>query len=205
YLTNPISFGADIVVHSATKYLNGHGDVIAGFVVGSMQDMLKVRLEGIKDFTGAVLGAFEGFLVTRGLKTLEIRMERHCDNAMEIAKFLKTHPNVEAVYYPGLADHIGHDIAKKQMRKFGGMIAFEVKGGVEAGKKLLNSLELCTLAVSLGDCETLIQHPASMTHSPYSREERMEAGITDGLIRLSVGIENVSDIITDLKTGLDNL
>lgn len=205
YLTNPIVLGADIVVHSATKYLNGHGDVIAGFVVGKLEDMLQVRLAGIKDFTGAVLGAFEAFLITRGLKTLEIRMDRHCDNAMKIAQFLETHPNVEAVYYPGLPNHPGYDIAKRQMRKFGGIMAFEIKGGVEAGKKFLNSLELCTLAVSLGDCETLIQHPASMTHSPYTREERLDAGITDGLIRLSVGIENADDIIADLKTGLDNL
>lgn len=205
YITQPISLGADVVVHSATKYLNGHGDVIAGFVVGKLNDMINIRLMGLKDFTGAVIGPFEAFLVMRGLKTLEIRMQRHSSNAEKIAHFLKGHPMVEKVYYPGLEDHVGYEIAKKQMKEFGGMIAFELKGGVEEGKKLLNSLELCTLAVSLGDAETLIQHPASMTHSPYTKEERLEAGITDGLVRLSVGIENVDDIIADLKKGLDNL
>lgn len=202
FITNPIVLGADIVVHSATKYLNGHGDVIAGFAVGTGADMLRMRLEGLKDFTGAVLGAFEAYLIIRGLKTLEVRMERHCTNATAVAEFLKNHPKVEAVYFPGLVDHPGHDIAKKQMRCFGGIMAFEIKGGIEAGKKLLNSLELCTLAVSLGDTETLIQHPASMTHSPYTQEERLNAGITDGLIRLSVGLENVADIIADLEQGL---
>lgn len=203
YITNPIAFGADMVVHSATKYLNGHGDVIAGFVVGTGADMLRIRLEGLKDFTGAVLGPFEAFLITRGMKTLEIRMDKHSSNAEKIAEFLVSHPSVEKVYYPGLVDHPGHEIAKKQMKRFGGMIAFEIKGGIEAGKKLLNSLELCTLAVSLGDAETLIQHPASMTHSPYTQEERLAAGITDGLIRLSVGIESAEDIIEDLRQGLD--
>ncbi|MGL6064924.1 MAG: methionine gamma-lyase [Fusobacteriaceae bacterium] len=205
YLTNPITYGADIVVHSATKYLNGHGDVIAGFVVGKNSDMLKIRLEGLKDFTGAVLGPFEAFLIIRGLKTLEIRMERHCKNAEQIAEFLNSHSAVEKVYYPGLKNHPGYEIAKKQMKHPGGIIAFEVKGGFDSGKKLLNSLKLCGLAVSLGDCETLIQHPASMTHSPYTKEERAEAGIAEGLIRLSVGIENVEDIIADLKQGLENI
>lgn len=205
YITNPITLGADIVVHSATKYLNGHGDVIAGFAIGRLEDMIKMRLEGLKDFTGAVLGSFEAYLIIRGLKTLEIRMERHCSNAMKIAKFLEKHPKIEKVYYPGLETHEGHEIAKKQMTSFGGIIAFEIKGGMEAGKKLLNSLDLCTLAVSLGDTETLIQHPASMTHSPYTQEERLDAGITDGLVRLSVGIENSEDIIADLEQGLANL
>lgn len=205
YITNPISFGADIVVHSATKYLNGHGDVIAGFAIGSGEDMLKMRLEGLKDFTGAVLGSFEAYLIIRGLKTLEVRMERHCSNAMKVAEFLEKHPKIDAVYYPGLKGHPGHDIAKKQMSCSGGIMAFEIKGGLEAGKKLLNSLELCSLAVSLGDTETLIQHPASMTHSPYTREERLNSGITDGLIRLSVGLENINDIIADLEQGLAKL
>lgn len=202
YLTNPISYGVDIVVHSATKYLNGHGDVIAGFVVGKNSDMTKIRLEGLKDFTGAVLGPFEAFLIIRGLKTLEIRMQRHCENAMKVAEFLNTHSAVEKVYYPGLTSDPGYKLAKKQMKLPGAIIAFEVKGGFNSGKKLLNSLKLCALAVSLGDCETLIQHPASMTHSPYTESERLEAGITEGLIRLSVGIENVEDIIADLNQGL---
>ncbi|MGL5124014.1 MAG: methionine gamma-lyase [Fusobacteriaceae bacterium] len=203
YLTNPIIYGVDIVVHSATKYLNGHGDVIAGFVVGKTSDMLKIRFEGLKDFTGAVLGPFEAFLIIRGLKTLEIRMERHCKNAEKVVEFLNSHLAVEKIYYPGLKNHPGYEIAKKQMKHPGAIIAFEIKGGFDSGKKLLNSLKLCGLAVSLGDCETLIQHPASMTHSPYTPLERAEADITEGLIRLSVGIENVDDIIEDLKQGLD--
>ena len=141
----------------------------------------------------------------RGMKTLEVRMERHCKNAMEVAKFLDGHKAVEKVYYPGLESHPGHDIAREQMNDFGGIMAFEVKGGIEAGKTLLNTLELCTLAVSLGDTETLIQHPASMTHSPYTEEERLAAGISNGLVRLSVGLENPADIIEDLKAGLDKL
>ncbi|OPJ56428.1 methionine gamma-lyase [Alkalithermobacter paradoxus] len=205
YLQRPIELGADVVVHSATKYLNGHGDVIAGFVAGSAEFLTQVRLFGVKDMTGASLSPFDGYLILRGMKTLELRMQRHCENAQKVAEFLETHPAVETVYYPGLESHPQHELAKKQMDGFGGLIAFEVKGGVEAGKKLLNSLELCRLAVSLGDTETLIQHPASMTHSPYTREERLEAGISDGLVRLSVGLENVEDIIEDLKQGLDRL
>lgn len=205
YIQRPLELGADVVVHSATKYLNGHGDVIAGFVVGKKEFIDQVRLFGVKDMTGAVLSAFDAYLIMRGMKTLQIRMERHTKNAMEVAKFLENHEKVEFVNYPGLESFPQYELAKKQMDMPGGMIAFEVKGGLEAGKKLLNSLELCTLAVSLGDCETLIQHPASMTHSPYTPEERAEAGIPEGLIRISVGLEDVEDIIADLKQGLDRL
>ncbi|SHJ84108.1 methionine gamma-lyase [Tepidibacter formicigenes] len=205
YIQRPIELGADVVVHSATKYLNGHGDVIAGFVVGSEEFITNVRLFGVKDMTGAVLSPFDAYLVIRGMKTLEVRMQRHCENAIKVAKFLEEHEAVETVYYPGLESHPQYKIAKKQMKMPGAMIAFEVQGGVEGGIKLLNNLNLCTLAVSLGDCETLIQHPASMTHSPYTREERLEAGISDGLVRISIGLENVEDIIDDLKQGLDNL
>lgn len=205
YLQRPIELGADVVVHSATKYLNGHGDVIAGIVVGTKEFINNVRFFGIKDMTGAVISPFDSYLIIRGMKTLQVRMEKHCKNALEVAKFLETHNKVERISYPGLESFPQYELAKKQMKFPGAMISFEVKGGVEAGKKLLNSLNLCTLAVSLGDCETLIQHPASMTHSPYSQEERLEAGITDGLIRLSVGLEDVEDIIKDLKEGLDNL
>lgn len=205
YLQKPIELGADVVVHSATKYLNGHGDVIAGFVVGNTEFLTQVRLFGVKDMTGAVLSPFDAYLIIRGLKTLEVRMERHCENATKVVDFLCEHPAVETVYYPGLESHPQFELAKKQMKKPGAMIAFEVKGGVEAGKKLLNNLHLCTLAVSLGDCETLIQHPASMTHSPYTQEERLAAGISDGLVRLSVGLESVEDIIADLKQGLDGI
>ncbi|MBC5997098.1 methionine gamma-lyase [Romboutsia ilealis] len=205
YIQRPLELGADVVLHSATKYLNGHGDVIAGFVVGKKEFIDQVRLFGVKDMTGAVLSPFDAYLIMRGMKTLQIRMDRHTKNAMEVAKFLESHENVELVNYPGLESFPQYELAQKQMDMPGGMIAFEVKGGLEAGKKLLNSLELCTLAVSLGDCETLIQHPASMTHSPYTPEERAEAGISEGLIRISVGLEDAEDIIADLKQGLDRL
>ncbi|GAA0706607.1 methionine gamma-lyase [Paraclostridium ghonii] len=205
YLQRPLELGADVVVHSATKYLNGHGDVIAGFVVGKKEFITQVRLFGVKDMTGSVLSPFDAYLILRGMKTLQVRMDRHTKNAMEVAKFLESHPNVEMVSYPGLESFPQYELAKKQMDMPGGMIAFEVKGGLEGGKKFLNSLELCVLAVSLGDCETLIQHPASMTHSPYTQEERAEAGISEGLIRISVGLEDAEDIIDDLKQGLDRL
>ncbi|MGL5693784.1 MAG: methionine gamma-lyase [Peptostreptococcaceae bacterium] len=205
YIQRPLELGADIVVHSATKYLNGHGDVIAGFVVGTAEYIAQVRSFGLKDMTGAVLSPFDPYLILRGMKTLHIRMDRHCENAIKVAEFLESHENVEVINYPGLKSFPQYDLAKQQMDMPGGMIAFEVKGGFEAGKKLLNSLELCALAVSLGDCETLIQHPASMTHSPYTPEERSDAGISEGLIRVSIGLEDADDIIADLKQGLDKL
>lgn len=205
FCQKPLELGCDIVVHSVTKYLNGHGDVIAGVVIGKKDMMDQVRLVGVKDMTGAVLGPTEAFYIIRGMKTLELRMERHCANAMKVAEFLEKHPKVEKVYYPGLKSHEGHDIAAKQMAAFGGIMAFELKGGFEAGKTLLNNVKMAALAVSLGDAETLIQHPASMTHSPYTKEERLAAGITDGLVRLSVGLENVDDIIADLEYGLDQI
>ena len=201
YLQHPLELGADVVVHSATKYLNGHGDVIAGFVVGSKEFIDEVKMFGIKDMTGSTLGPFEAFLILRGLKTLEVRMERHCSNAKKVVEYLTKQEKVEKVYYPGLPDHPGHEIAKKQMKDFGAMISFEVKGGKEAGMKFVNSLSMAAIAVSLGDAETLIQHPASMTHSAYSQEELEAAGISAGLIRLSVGLENVEDIIADLEMG----
>lgn len=205
YMQKPLKLGVDVVVHSATKYLNGHGDVIAGLVVTNKELADQIRFVGLKDMTGAVLGPQEAYYIIRGLKTFEIRMERHCKNARTIANFLNKHPKVEKVYYPGLESHPGYEIAKKQMKDFGAMISFELKGGFEAGKTLLNNLKLCSLAVSLGDTETLIQHPASMTHSPYTKEEREAAGITDGLVRLSVGLENVEDIIADLEQGLEKI
>ena len=205
YMQKPLKLGVDIVVHSATKYLNGHGDVIAGLVVTKQELADQIRFVGLKDMTGAVLGPQEAYYIIRGLKTFEIRMERHCKNARTIVDFLNKHPKVEKVYYPGLETHPGYEIAKKQMKDFGAMISFELKGGFEAGKTLLNNLKLCSLAVSLGDTETLIQHPASMTHSPYTKEEREVAGITDGLVRLSVGLENVEDIIADLEYGLEKI
>ena len=205
YIQQPLSLGADVVVHSATKYINGHGDVIAGFVVGSAEFCNEVRMFGLKDMTGAVMDPFCAFLILRGLKTLEIRMQKHCANAKAVAEFLYDHPAVEKVYYPGLIDHPGHDIARRQMRDFGGMLSFEVKGGRAAGVKLVNALHLVTVAVSLGDAETLIEHPASMTHSTYTEEELAASGIAAGLIRLSVGLENAEDLIADLKQALDTL
>ncbi len=202
YIQRPLEFGADIVIHSGTKFLNGHGDVISGFVVGSSEFIKNVRLFGVKDMTGASLSPFDAFLIIRGMKTLEIRMEKHCENAMKVAKFLEGHSAVEKVYYPGLESFPQYKLAKKQMSLPGAVIAFEVKGGIEEGKKVINSTELCTIAVSLGDAETLIQHPASMTHSPYTKEEREMAGISDGLIRIAVGLENVEDIINDLDKAL---
>lgn len=205
YCQKPIDLGADIVVHSATKYLNGHGDVIAGMVISKKDLIDQIRLVGIKDMTGSVLGPMEAYLIIRGMKTLEVRMKKHCENAMKVAEFLAAHDKVAEVYFPGLKSHPGHETAAKQMDAFGGIMSFELKGGFEAGKILLNNLKLCSLAVSLGDTETLIQHPASMTHSPYTKEERMEAGITDGLVRLSVGLENIEDIIADLEYGLSKI
>lgn len=160
---------------------------------------------GLKDMTGAVMDPFAAYLILRGLKTLEIRMQRHCENARAIAAFLDQHPAVEKVYYPGLQDHVGHDIAARQMKDFGGMLSFEVKGGRAAGTKLVNALQLITVAVSLGDAETLIEHPASMTHSTYTEEELAASGIPAGLIRLSAGLENAQDIIADLEQALGQL
>ncbi|SDY55366.1 methionine-gamma-lyase [Proteiniborus ethanoligenes] len=205
YIQRPLELGADVVVHSATKYLNGHGDIIAGFVVGTQDFINQVRFFGIKDMTGAVLSPFDAFLLMRGMKTLEIRMEKHCQNAMEVANFLESHEAVKKVYYPGLESFEQYDLAKKQMNLPGAIIAFELKGGIEEGKKVINNTHLCKTAVSLGDAETLIQHPASMTHSPYTPEEREEAGISEGLVRLSVGLETCSDIINDLKYALDSI
>lgn len=205
YTSRPVEFGADIIVHSGTKFLNGHGDVIAGFVMGTQEYINKVRLYGIKDMTGASMSPFDAFLIIRGMKTLEIRMEKHCANAMKVAEFLETHPAVNKVYYPGLKSFEQYELAAKQMSLPGAVIAFELNGGVAEGITVMNSVELMKLAVSLGDAETLIQHPASMTHSPYSPEERAEAGISDGLVRLAVGLENVEDIIADLEQALNKI
>lgn len=205
YIQRPLELGADVVIHSGTKFINGHGDVISGFVVGSAEFIKNVRLFGIKDMTGASLSPFDAFLIIRGMKTLEIRMERHCSNAMKVAEFLEAHPAVKRVYFPGLESFPQYELAKKQMSLPGAVIAFEIKGEYEDGIKVMNSVQLCKLAVSLGDAETLIEHPASMTHSPYTKEEREAVGICDGLIRLAVGLENVEDIIWDLNQALNNI
>ncbi|NRA88481.1 MAG: methionine gamma-lyase [Rhizobiales bacterium] len=203
YIQRPLELGADMVVHSATKYLGGHGDIIAGMAAGNADDMMRVRIEGLKDMTGAVLSPMDAMLMMRGIKTLEIRMQRHCENAMKVAKYLEQHPAIDKIMYPGLESFPQRDLAKKQMSLFGGMIAFEVKGGIEAGRKLMNALRLITRAVSLGDAETLIEHPASMTHATYTPEERLEHGISEGLVRMSVGLETPDDIIADIEQAFD--
>lgn len=202
YLTQPISMGADLVVHSATKYLGGHGDVIAGLLVGEKETVNMIRLYGMKDMTGAVMSPFNAMLVLRGIKTLELRMDRHCASAMVAANMLQTSPAVEQVWYPGLPNFEQKDIALRQMSGFGGMIAFELKGGLEAGRAMINKTKMIHCAVSLGDTETLVQHPASMTHSTYTSEERLTHGISDGLIRLSVGLEGIYDILEDLLQAI---
>ncbi|WP_406671903.1 methionine gamma-lyase [Natronospira sp.] len=203
--TRPIELGADFVAHSATKYLGGHGDLVAGVLLGSEEDMFHVRLTGLKDFTGAVMSPFTAFLLMRGLKTLEVRMERQERNAMEVARWLEAQPMVKKVYYPGLESFPQHELAKKQMHGFSAIMAFDVEGGVEAGRTLMNSLQMIRRAVSLGDAESLIQHPASMTHSVLSPEERAEHGISDDLVRLSVGLETPADIIADLQQAFEKL
>ena len=205
YLQRPLELGADVVVHSATKYLNGHGDVIAGMVVGKEDFITQCRMFGLKDMTGAVMSPFNAFLIARGLKTLDIRMERHSANAMKVAEFLHDHPAIDKVYYPGLEDFEGHEIAKKQMKLYGGMMSIELKADRDAVANALNKLQLCTIAVSLGDAETLVEHAASMTHSTYTPEELKASGISEGLVRISVGLEDPDDIIADLKAVLDTL
>lgn len=201
-LTRPIELGADLVVHSATKYLGGHGDLVAGLVVGSQDGIQEIRLMGMKDMTGAVMAPFNAMLVLRGIKTLELRMARHCESAIIVATELENHPVVRKVFYPGLKSFEQHELAARQMASFGGMIAFEVSGGLKGGIAMMNKLSLIQRAVSLGDAETLIQHPASMTHSTYTAQERVEHGISEGLIRLSVGLENLDDILEDLISAL---
>lgn len=205
YLQKPLSLGADLVVHSATKYLSGHGDLLAGVVVGDLETITQIRLVGIKDMTGAVLAPNEAYLFHRGVKTLPVRMERHCASAMKIARYLESNDKVEAVFYPGLESHPGHEIAKKQMRAFGGMVSFIVKGGREKAAIVADSVKIATLAVSLGATQTLIEHPASMTHSPYSEEELEAAGIPAGLIRFSVGLEDPDDLIRDLQQAFEKV
>ena len=205
YLQRPLELGADVVVHSATKYLNGHGDVIAGVIAGDREFIDKCRTFGMKDLTGASMSPFDAFLLARGMKTLDIRMERHCANAQKAAAFFESHPAVEKVYYPGLESFEGHEIAARQMKLPGGMISIELKAGRAATAAALNKLKLCTVAVSLGDPETLVEHPATMTHSTYTAEELKAAGIPEGLVRISVGLEDPEDIIADFKAVLDPL
>lgn len=203
YFQRPLNYGVDVVVHSATKFIGGHGDVIAGVAIGS-KDFIDTMRKTILTDIGGIISPFNAWLLLRGLKTLVVRMDRHNQNALEIAHYLQTHPLIKSVYYPGLPSHPQHELAKRQMKGFGGLISFEIKGGLENAQRLLNGLRLCKLAVSLGDVDTLIQHPASMTHAVVPREDRLRMGITDGLVRLSVGLEDVNDIIQDLSHALSN-
>jgi methionine-gamma-lyase len=201
YLQNPLDLGADIVMHSATKYIGGHGDTVAGILVGKQDWIMKARMEILRD-VGGCISPFNAWLLLRGLKTLPVRMDRHMSNAMEVAQFLSYHPKVGRVIYPGLKTHPQYQLAKRQQRGFGGMISFMVKGGRVAGRIVMDNVQLCTLAVSLGDVDTLIEHPATMTHSTYSEEELLKVGIDPAMVRLSVGLENVEDIIADLRQAL---
>ncbi|QYX66283.1 methionine gamma-lyase [Shewanella putrefaciens] len=203
-LQRPLDFGIDLVIHSATKYLNGHGDVIAGIVCGSEEQLHKVKYEILKDI-GAVISPHDAWLILRGLKTLDVRLQRHCDSAQRVAEFLAEHPSINRVYYPGLASHQGHKFIGQQMKRAGGVIAFELAANLEEAMAFVGHLSLFSIAVSLGDAESLIQHPASMTHSPYTPEARAAAGIGDNLLRISIGLEDCDDIIADLNQALARL
>ncbi|GAA0416118.1 methionine gamma-lyase [Pseudomonas veronii subsp. inensis] len=203
YLQRPLDLGADVVVHSATKYLSGHGDITAGIAVSSQALAQRIRLQGLKDLTGAVMSPQDASLLMRGLKTLALRMDRHCSNAQAVAAALQAHSAVEWVTYPGLRSFAQYELAARQMKLPGGMIAFELKGGIDSGRRFMNALKLFTRAVSLGDAESLAQHPASMTHSTYTPEQRAEHGISEGLVRLSVGLEDIADLLADVRQALD--
>jgi len=198
-LQNPIDFGADIVMNSVTKYINGHSDVVMGALCCNDTELHK-KLAFINNSVGAVPGPMDCFLVLRGIKTLHVRMDRHCKNGKVVAEFLKNHPKVDKVYWPGFADHPNHDIAKKQMKDFGGMMSFSLKGNsMEEAFKVASSTKIISLAESLGGVESLIGHPATMTHASIPKEEREKSGVVDSLLRLSVGIEDIDDLIADLK------
>jgi methionine-gamma-lyase len=208
----PLQLGADIVVHSGTKYINGHGDVISGFVIGSEADITPIRKDAATKLCGSTPSPFNSFLVIRGMQTLELRMARHCENGLAVAEYLEENPFVEKVYYPGLENHPHYELAKAQMNnQFSGIMAFELKEDIDgmdsytACKKVVNQLKLASIAVSLGDPETLVQHPASMTHGNMPKEDREAAGIKDNLIRLSCGLENKEDIIADFEQALSIL
>ena len=202
YIQTPLTLGADIVLHSLTKYMNGHGDAMGGAVATTAEYAKLIRLVGLKDMTGACLSPHDANLIIRGMKTLSVRMDRIVQSTQKIAEYLEVSPKVATIMYPGLPSFEQYQLAQKQMKLAGGMIAFELKGGLEAGKRFLNHLALFSRAVSLGDCESLAQHPASMTHSTYTPEERLQYGISDGLIRLSIGLENVDELIADIEQAL---
>lgn len=201
YFQRPLELGADLSLSSCTKYIGGHADLLGGIAAGNKGFMN--RMSAVVGYTGGIMAPHEAWLCIRGLKTLHIRMERHAENAMKVAEFLESCPEVEWVRYPGLPDHPQHELARKQMSGFSGMLSFEIKGGIEAGRQFMDNVKLCSLAVSLGATDTLIQHPASMTHACVPLAVRKRVGITDGLVRLSVGIEDSEDIIADLKQALE--
>ncbi|MBE0687137.1 MAG: PLP-dependent transferase [Anaerolineaceae bacterium] len=205
YCQRPFSLGADIVLHSTTKYLCGHGTVIGGVVLSRHLDWVKERLWNQLKLYGGSPSPFDAWLTHLGLKTFELRMSRHCENASTIARWLLEHPKIGRVFYPGLPDHTGHEIAKRQMIAYGGMLACELKGGYQAGINFMNHVKLFALVPTLGNVDSLIQHPASMSHVNMPREDRLKAGITDGLVRLSVGIENIEDLIEDLSQALEKI
>jgi len=200
----PLEFGADLVMHSTTKYLSGHNQLIGGVVITNREDLFD-SLKFVQKTIGAVPGPFDCWLTILGIKTLDLRMKKHTENAQAVAEFLEAHPKVSSVTYPGLSSHPSHEIAKKQMSGFSGMISFELTGGITAGKTVMNSVKLAKLAESLGAVETMITHPATMTHSDVPKEEREARGLTDGLVRISVGIENPDDIIADLEQALNQV
>jgi methionine-gamma-lyase len=204
YLQQPFKYDVDFVVHSTTKFLNGHGTAIGGALVGKDIEFMNTRIEKVHRLLGGNSNSFDAFLLTQGMKTLEIRMERHCANAMRVAQFLENHDAINKVNYLGLPSHPDYATAKKQMKHPGPMLSFEMKGGLEAGKKFIDKLQMCVRAVSLGSCDTLLSHPASMTHYGVPKADREKYGITDGLIRMSVGIENVEDILSDLEQAMSN-
>lgn len=202
YLQQPFRYGVDYIVHSTTKFLNGHGTAIGGILLGRDIEQMKTRITKIHRTLGGNSNSFDAFLLIQGIKTLEVRMERHCHNAMEVAHYLEAHPAIAKVNYTGLSNHPDHYTAMKQMRHPGAMLSFELKGGLQAGINFMNKLKMCVRTVSLGTCDTLLSHPASMTHYSVPKEEKEKYGITDGLIRMNVGIENLQDIITDLEQAL---
>jgi methionine-gamma-lyase len=202
YCQRPLSLGADVVVHSTTKYLSGHGVIVGGAVISTHLDYIHQDLVKRLRLLGGAPSPFDAWLANIGLKTFELRMQRHCENALTIARYLQGHPKIAHVHYPGLESDPGFATARSQMSCFGGMLSFELKGGLKAGTALMDSLRVATLAVSLGNVDTLIQHPASMTHAGVPPQERLKMGISDGLVRFSVGIENVQDLIADLQYGL---
>ena len=202
YLQKPMDLGADIIMHSATKFLAGHSDVILGLLALS-NDELAEKLYFIQNSSGAICGPMDSFLTLRGIKTLHVRMKRHCENAKVIATFLNNHNKVDKVYWPGFENHLNHDVAKSQMSDYGGMISFTLKGDFELVKKITSSFKVFTLAESLGGVESLVNHPATMTHASIPKEERDKIGIADNLIRLSVGIEDISDLVDDIKQAIN--